>query len=80
MANISKIKRDELLSKINDIKDYISSCVRNERTEELIKYLNDIKLYFTDDEFAKFIKYYGIEKLDDERLKYNEWLSAFLNV
>lgn len=39
-----------------------------------------IKLYFTDDEFAKFIKYYGIEKLDDERLKYNEWLSAFLNV
>lgn len=44
MANISKIKRDELLSKINDIKDYISSCVRNERTEELIKYLNDIKL------------------------------------
>jgi aminoglycoside phosphotransferase (APT) family kinase protein len=39
-----------------------------------------IKWYFTDDEFAKFIKYYGIEKLDGERLKYNEWLSAFLNV
>ncbi len=39
-----------------------------------------IKWYFTDDEFIKFIKYYGIEKLDEERLKYNEWLSAFLNV
>ena len=39
-----------------------------------------IKWYFTDEEFAKFVKYYGIEKLDVKRLEYNEWLSAFLNV
>lgn len=39
-----------------------------------------IKWYFTDDEFVKFIKYYGIENLDTKRLEYNEWLSAFLNV
>lgn len=39
-----------------------------------------IKWYFTDGEFTKFVKYYGIENLDEERLKYNEWLSAFLNV
>lgn len=39
-----------------------------------------IKWYFTDDEYAKFIKFYGIKKLDEKRLEYNEWLSAFLNV
>jgi aminoglycoside phosphotransferase (APT) family kinase protein len=39
-----------------------------------------IKWYFTDEEFDKFVKYYGIENLDNQRLEYNEWLSAFLNV
>ena len=39
-----------------------------------------IKWYFTDEEFVKFIKYYGIENIDTKRLEYNEWLSAFLNV
>ncbi len=39
-----------------------------------------IKWYFTNEEFDKFVKYYGIEKLDAQRLEYNEWLSAFLNV
>lgn len=39
-----------------------------------------IKWYFTNDEFKKFTQYYGIEYLDEDRLEYNEWLSAFLNV
>ena len=39
-----------------------------------------IKWYFTESEFNKFLHYYGIENIDMERLTYNEWLSAFLNV
>ena len=39
-----------------------------------------IKWYFTENEFNKFIRFYGIKKLDEKRLEYNEWLSAFLNV
>ena len=39
-----------------------------------------IKWYFSDKEFEKFLEYYGIVNLDKERLNYNEWLSAFLNV
>lgn len=39
-----------------------------------------IKWYFSEDEFNKFIQFYGIKKLDKNRLEYNEWLSAFLNV
>ena len=39
-----------------------------------------IKWYFSAEEFDKFIKYYGINQLDKQRLEYNEWLSAFLNV
>lgn len=39
-----------------------------------------IKYYFSDEEFAAFCKFYGILKIDEKRIKYNEWLSAFLNV
>jgi len=39
-----------------------------------------IKYYLTEDEFNKFIKYYGIKDIDEERLRYNELLSLFLNV
>ena len=39
-----------------------------------------IKWYFSEDEFNKFIQFYGIKKLDKNRLEYNEWLSVFLNV
>ena len=39
-----------------------------------------IKWYFTESEFNKFLHYYGIENINTERLIYNEWLSAFLNV
>ena len=38
------------------------------------------KWYLTQDEFLKFVKYYGIDCIDEKRLFYNEWLSAFLNV
>ena len=38
------------------------------------------KWYLTQDEFLKFVKYYGIDCIDEQRLFYNEWLSAFLNV
>lgn len=45
MANISKIKRDELLKKIDSIKEYLLiSSVRSNKTEELITYLNELKL------------------------------------
>ena len=39
-----------------------------------------IKWYFTHNEFAKFLKYYGLKDFDEKRLIFNEWLSAFLNV
>lgn len=40
-----------------------------------------IKYYFTKEEFEVFIKFYGIkETFDEDRLKYNELLSLFLNV
>lgn len=39
-----------------------------------------IKYYFTDIEFEKFCSYYGLKNIDNERLKYNEYLSSFLNV
>lgn len=44
MSNISKLNRDELLKKIESIKDFLLSGIRDEKTEELIKYLNEIKL------------------------------------
>lgn len=44
MANISKIKRESLLNKIESLKQFISSGKRNEETEKLISYLNEIKL------------------------------------
>ena len=45
MANISKIKRDGLLKKIDSVKEYLLlSSVRDNKTEELITYLNELKL------------------------------------
>jgi aminoglycoside phosphotransferase (APT) family kinase protein len=39
-----------------------------------------IKYYLTDEEFDKFVEFYGISQIDCNRLKYNELLSLFLNV
>jgi aminoglycoside phosphotransferase len=40
-----------------------------------------IKYYFTEEEFDLFLNLYGIEEgFDEDRLKYNELLSLFLNV
>lgn len=44
MSNVSKIKRDELLGKIKKIKDFLLLGELDENKEELINYLNDIKL------------------------------------
>ena len=45
MANISKVKRDELLKKIDSKKEYLLlSSVRDNRTEDLISCLNELKL------------------------------------
>ena len=38
------------------------------------------KYYLSEEQFDKFVKYYGLTQLDEERLKYNELLSLFLNV
>ena len=38
------------------------------------------KYYLSQEQFDKFIRFYGINKIDEERLKYNEYLSLFLNV
>jgi len=45
MANISKVKRDELLKKIDSIKEYLLlSIVFVTITEDLISCLNELKL------------------------------------
>lgn len=45
MANISKVKRDELLKKIDSIKEYLLlSSIRDNKTEDLISCLNELKL------------------------------------
>lgn len=43
MANISKTKREELLRKIESVKEYISSVGGDDKTEELVGYLNELR-------------------------------------
>ena len=41
-VNISKQKRDVLISKIKELKDFISACPQNQNTHNLLGYIGDI--------------------------------------
>ncbi len=41
-VNISKQKRDILIKKIKELKDFISSCPQNQNTQNLLGYIGDI--------------------------------------
>ena len=42
-TNISKLKREDLLAKINDIRTFISSAPQDENTANLLSYLSDLE-------------------------------------
>ena len=63
-TNISKQKRDSLISKINEIKKFIGSCSQDENTNNLLTYIAEIE---------KDIKE------ETEKLKKIKWTPDMLN-